>query len=280
MDKTALQALIYTKGQELGLSKEELDQMINAKPKLTAIQQAQLTGDQLGNLQKTLNIQQDQVITPLTIQEKQMAIDKAKKESDSKTSGDAALLALFKTGQLPVTKDVALKYPDLAAQYLKDGGKIQVDKNAPEQKNAQAMDSTLNFINNLEQHYRDGYGATFGTGIGARLGGKSKELQAALGYAPEANQYLSAKQGFAATLKSLTGDTGVMTDQDFARLSKLLPDLGSTPQEAVGKFNDLRSQLSAKFGGASTKTKFSPKGTVSSSSKARTSSGYVIEEVK
>ncbi len=139
--------------------------------------------------------------------------------------------------------------------YQKDFG----TKKAAEIKKDDAAGSMTNFINNLEKHYQTAGGASFGNGPMARVGGAGKSLEGVLGFNDSAKTYNDEKSGFAATLKSLTGDTGVLTDQDFARLSKLLPKLGATPGEATNKFNDLRSQLTAKFGGEKSETTIKPK---------------------
>jgi len=119
---------------------------------------------------------------------------------------------------------------------------------ATENKNKLAGDSITNFIQGLEKSYQAGGGGTYGVGPGARVKGAIESLKGKAGLSEDASVYNDSKAGFAATLKTLTGDTGVLTDQDFERLSKLLPGFGSTKKESVDKFNQLRDQLSAKFG--------------------------------
>jgi hypothetical protein len=116
----------------------------------------------------------------------------------------------------------------------------------------------LNLINKLEQNYQTAGGAEASFGPANRILGLIKSGEGMVGLNDSAKNYNDEKAGFAATLKSLTGDTGVLTDQDFARLSKLLPGLTSTSGEATGKFDDLRSQIAAKFGGAPTETTIKP----------------------
>lgn len=114
------------------------------------------------------------------------------------------------------------------------------------------------FLDTLEENYSQAGGATFGEGPLARILGKVEDIKGGLGMSDAASLYGNQKQGFAATLKSLTGDTGVLTDQDFERLQKLLPGLGSTPGEAKGAFNVLRSQLAAKTGEQPKETSINP----------------------
>jgi hypothetical protein len=59
--------------------------------------------------------------------------------------------------------------------------------------------------------------------------------------------YNDTKEGFAASLKALTGDTGVLTDQDYARLSKLLPTENDTQTQADKKFTQMRDFINAKY---------------------------------
>ncbi len=75
----------------------------------------------------------------------------------------------------------------------------------------------------------------------------------------EAKLYDTQKAGFTASLKGLTGDTGVLTNQDYERLAGLLPGFTSTTGEAKGAFSDIRSQLAAKYGGDQTKTTVNPR---------------------
>lgn len=124
-----------------------------------------------------------------------------------------------------------------------------------EKKQQQQGTAVDNFINNLEKTYMESGGGEY-TGVGARISGAKKSILAAIGLNDPAKNYKDAKEGFAATLKQLTGDTGVLTDQDFSRLSKLLPSLGSTPGEAKTKFDQLRSQMSSTFGTGDSQTTY------------------------
>lgn len=130
---------------------------------------------------------------------------------------------------------------------------------AAEAKKTDQSNEILNFINDLEKQYRESGGGTFGVGPGARIKGAIENIKGKAGLNESAAVYEDARKGFAATLKSLTGDTGVLTDPDFDRLSNLLPKLGSTKKESVDKFNQLRSQLAAKMGKEKQETTFSPK---------------------
>lgn len=205
--------------------------------------------------------------TKQVLQRRQMAIKAGYKSADvdafiTQQKNNAATMQLGQQGQLPAaTYDKILETsPQLGEKLFKAGVKPQTKSTASQQKNSDAYNSSLNFIQTLERNYQDAGGGTFGTGPQARIQGLLKSLSGKAGLDDSASAYEREKEGFAATLKSLTGDTGVLTDQDFARLSKLLPDLGSTPGEAKKLLNDLRGQLAAKFGGKKTQTEFNPKG--------------------
>lgn len=195
------------------------------------------------------------------LKRRQMAIQAGYKPADVDSfiktqKSNAATMQLGIQGQLPesVYTKIVQDNPILGEKLFKAGAKPQTKSTATQQKNSDAYNSTLNFIQNLEQNYQDAGGGSFGNGPTARIQGIIKSLAGKAGLDDSASAYEREKQGFAATLKSLTGDTGVLTDQDYARLSKLLPDLGSTPGESKKLLNDLRSQLSAKFGGKKTTT--------------------------
>jgi hypothetical protein len=126
-------------------------------------------------------------------------------------------------------------------------------------KKEDAYGATMNFINNLEGHYQKGGGGSYGDSPLARVFGGGETVKGMLGMNNEAKLYNDEKAGFIASLKNLTGDTGVMTEQDAQRLAGLLPGMSSTTGEATGHMNDIRSQLAAKYGGQQSQTTVNPK---------------------
>ena len=124
---------------------------------------------------------------------------------------------------------------------------IAPEVKAEEKEDTSDLDATTNLINSLEQKFQAAKGGEY-TGAGARLSGTQKSIMALLGLDDSSKTYKDQKEGFASSLKELTGDTGVLTDQDYARLAKLLPGLGSTPGEAKTKFEDIRKQIAASYG--------------------------------
>lgn len=154
-----------------------------------------------------------------------------------------------------------LKLTDLPAEDRASVSKaLQQSKSKipADSKKASEINAVLNLVNNLEKNYQAAGGGEVDVPILSRIVGAKKDAEGALGFNDAANSYNRQKSGFAATLKGLTGDTGVLTDQDFARLSKLLPGLGAKPQEAKTLLNDLRSQIKAKYGGDLTQTTIKP----------------------
>ena len=203
------------------------------------------------------------------IEDDSMALVFNKEKAKQAGYTDQEIGNYLNTGQAPVRKSAtAFSAPSKEAlqqamvQDLARGGKNVTELNtvynnlystsATENKNKDAYNASLNFINNLEKRYLQAGGGTFGKGLGARVKGLETGLQARLGYNDAAQIYLRERAGFAATLKQLTGDTGVMTQKDYQRLAGLVADLGATPVEATGLFDDLRNQLAAKFGGSAT----------------------------
>lgn len=180
-----------------------------------------------------------QPITGRSLKDHAMALARAKQ------AGDKAAIA-------SITDDYNREY-----QYQNSLGK-EKEMTSAEKTKLDSYNAVNNLITNLESQYQQAGGASFGTGIGARVKGGLTGISGKLGYNDPANVYVREKEGFAATLKSLTGDTGVMTQKDYERLSKLLPSLGSTPQEAQTLLNDLRSQIAAKYGSAITTTTLKP----------------------
>lgn len=138
------------------------------------------------------------------------------------------------------------------------GGTYKPKQTSEQVKKSDSYNASTNLIDQLEKEYTESGGGTFGIGPGARIKGSAESLKGKVGLNDPANVYNRSKAGFAATLKGLTGDVGVLTDKDYARLAGLLPDLGSTKGESEKLFNNLRSQMAGKFGGEKTKTTFKP----------------------
>ena len=145
----------------------------------------------------------------------------------------------------------------LPADYQKQQGVLQLEKEKTNLKNQQAINPVEGIISSLENHYQNAGGGKY-TGPLGRILGKVKSIEGGVGLNSEVKTYEDLKTGFLAALKGLTGDVGILTDTDEARLAKLIPELGATPQESTNKFNDLRAQLAAKYGAKGQQTTINP----------------------
>lgn len=83
-------------------------------------------------------------------------------------------------------------------------------------------------------------------GAFGNLGGLVLGVKAAWNMAPDAKTYDRLKKGFTASLKEVTGDTGVLTDQDYARLSNALPNFGDSDETATKAWQSIENILAAK----------------------------------
>ena len=153
---------------------------------------------------------------------------------------------------------------ELGVSRIKREEEYQFEKEHPdlapsegEEKKKTAFSATTNFVELLEQRFSEAGGGEY-KGAGARVSGAKKGVAGALGLNSAAKTYNDQRKGFAATLKQITGDTGVLTEKDYQRLAGLIPSLGATPEEAQNKFNDLRSQIAASFGGEKKETAYAP----------------------
>lgn len=70
----------------------------------------------------------------------------------------------------------------------------------------------------------------------------------AFNVAPDAATYKRMKEGFTASLKEATGDTGVLTDKDYDRIAKTMPEFGDDDLTAQKAWEAVDQILMAKFG--------------------------------
>ena len=146
-------------------------------------------------------------------------------------------------GQLKISDIPAEQKLAVVNEITKAGGQIPGSQSATDKKKADASKSALKLVQSLEDQYQGAGGAEVDMPILSRLMGTKKDIEGALGFNDQANRYNATKKGFAAALKQITGDTGVLTDQDYERLSELIPGLGAKPGEAKAAFNLIRQQL-------------------------------------
>lgn len=145
-------------------------------------------------------------------------------------------------------EDIAKTDPGAALRLSQQGIKPASKLSAEEQKKADAFNATAQLVDTLERRFSEARGGEY-TGMGAIIGGTKKNIAGAIGLDDPARIYNAERTGFGAVLKTLTGDVGVLTDKDYARLSKLLPSFTDSADVAQSKFEDVRKQMAAKFGG-------------------------------
>lgn len=165
----------------------------------------------------------------------------------SDTSKLFALLALKKK-DYQTAYDILNPKPD--ANILKE--------QQSQQKSQQGANQMNELVKTLEGHYQKGGGGATNVPILSNLLGVKQNIEGALNWNPDITQYNAQKAGFIAALKGLTGDVGVMTDQDAIRLMNLFPKFGDRGDVAAGKFNDIRNFISTKFGTTNQKSTYTP----------------------
>jgi len=122
-------------------------------------------------------------------------------------------------------------------------------------KTGNAYKSTTGLIDELEKNYTEAKGGE-GTGIEARAKGFLKDIAGTAGYNASAKIYNDQRNAMIATIKQITGDTGVMTEEDAERLKGLMPPLGATGDEAEKAWTAVRQFIANKYGTEATKTTY------------------------
>lgn len=152
-------------------------------------------------------------------------------------------------------KDIATEYPDVAARLANEG--VQ---GAPTEKD-KAAEGVLGVVDQLKESYNQtlpsgqrpdpareqdlSFGEEGSPSFLASLGANYEIL---LNKAPNAKTYKRIKDAFTASLKELTGDTGILTDQDFKRLNNALPNFGDDDKSATGAWRSFDEILESKLG--------------------------------
>jgi hypothetical protein len=158
--------------------------------------------------------------------------------------------------------------PDELPNYGVPYTKYQAEKNAynesvlnqpaqtaTEVKNQSAYKGATGLLDVLEQNFTAAKGGEY-TGMGALVAGTKKNIAGKLNLDKPAGIYNREKSGFTANLKTITGDTGVMTEKDYARIESLLPKFTDDPEMATQFFKDMRQIIANKFGGQPTESKY------------------------
>lgn len=170
-------------------------------------------------------------------------------EIKNKNTGEVKVVT---ADQLPNYGVSYSKYATELEAFKKVGGKtiatITEIPTATDAKNKAAYQGSLGLIDVLEQNYSTAKGGEF-KGLGAIPGGTMKNIAGKLNLDKPAGIYNREKSGFTANLKTITGDTGVMTQKDYERIESLLPKFTDDPEMATQFFKDMRQIIANKFGG-------------------------------
>lgn len=131
MDKSTLKALIYAKGQELGLDQGLIDQMISAKPVMSEKEQVALQNAKLEGLSKAQSLSDSESTKPLDLETKKVSLEKAKLElqklkdpSKKEKSADVQKLEGLGNSGVQAIKDVRQLYnedPNVLSKQLIPG---------------------------------------------------------------------------------------------------------------------------------------------------------------
>ena len=166
------------------------------------------------------------------------------------------------SGQLsPV--DLPQDQRSLTATGLEAGGydparkEAEVAKVKEYEKKRTLLAPTEQLVSTLEDYFQKSGGGKY-EGPLARVIGKGKSVSSAAGLNANVKTYEDTKKGFIATLRGLTGDVGVLTEEDARRIAGLMPEIGATPDEARNAFNVIRAQIAAKYGGQGQQTSINP----------------------
>ena len=166
-----------------------------------------------------------------------------------------ALQAARSAGDTTSAKQIQTDY-DTELDYQKEFGTVK--QTGEEKEKVGKYKAIENFVNTLEERYEKGGAGNTNLGALTRLLGIKSSLGAKSGFNAELERYEAEKKGFVATIKELSGDTGVLTEQDAKRLLGLLPGAGATKKEAEIAFGDIRSQIAAKYQQKAGKSTFNP----------------------
>lgn len=165
-----------------------------------------------------------------------------------------AAVDLVKQGVSSVS-DLATSDPIAAQQAIKQGVTV------PKSKDAQAQEGVLGIIEEFKRLYNQPTATgkrpdtvrqedlSFGReGQLSLIPKLAVNTRIAFNQAPDAKTYGRLKKGFTASLKEITGDTGILTDQDRKFIMEALPDFGDSDESARKNWESIDRFLQAKFG--------------------------------
>lgn len=174
-----------------------------------------------------------------------IVVPKDKNNASAKVLGYAEQLM---NGTSKSIKDIPAEDRGEVVQYLK-ANEIDIYQLQKERESK----ASKNLIKGLFNDYygaggREGGDDLSGKGwAGFGLPGLLIKGRAAIGQG-RAGNYKSTKDALLASLKSITGDNGVLTDQDAERIGKLMPNPGDNPDYAARQWDKVNEILVSKYG--------------------------------
>lgn len=157
-----------------------------------------------------------------------------------------------------VAKALGIPLQDEIRKMQMDEASTMADQNlevdSEKKKQSEKAKEITGFIDELKRLYNqpnakgetpDSRDDNLSAGV---LGGIFKGAQSKLNLDANAKTYDRLKKGFVATLKDLSGDTGVLTEQDAQRLLNLLPNFGDNEETARKNWESFDKILSSKLG--------------------------------
>lgn len=121
-------------------------------------------------------------------------------------------------------------------------GALEPKEESVSSKNAaKKLSQALGTVDTLQQQFES-------AGGGQSYGGYGASLLGALKVNPQAGAYNDMRGGFLSQVSKALGESGVLTDQDIARVRNLVPDLADNPEQAAIKWQALRQVLSGSMG--------------------------------
>lgn len=139
-------------------------------------------------------------------------------------------------------------YNNLVQKNAEDELKLTGKTSTTDKTNDKAYAGAVNLINTLEKNYQAAGGAQ------GRIGGKITSIAGQAGLNDAASTYDIERKGFTSSLRSITGNKGPFTENDYKLMAPLLADLDRNPGEASKLYDDLRKQVAAAYGKQPTTT--------------------------
>lgn len=229
MDKATLKALIIAKGQELGLDRDMIDQMLAAKPVLSQKDQVALDNAKLEGFAKLQAIEENKR------QETDAADKKALEDKKLTTAAEAIKRGDLYPEDLTTSKSLVLDILN------KEGFKPKPKPDQADATKEKAKQEAARIVQDLEDQY-------FGNDKNAKLaygrvGGFGQFLASAAGANPDLNAYMATRTSVRPKLVKAMGDTGNFSQSEQEAAVSDIPTGFNTEEEAIKYFRNVYTKL-------------------------------------